>query len=132
MYDPLPVYNDVGAIGDTEYAPGARSGNCLNCNRSHAYHYGWACEPTYSDMKFYELMGSQRFFTLDMCKASGMTLRGKYAYLYTNDHALTIPAPSQKPEVNAKDISDWRAWAHNQAGDCACGIARNMCDYHRK
>lgn len=31
----------------------------------------------------------------------------------------------------AKDMSDWRAWAHNKPGDCACGIARAMCSYHR-
>lgn len=29
------------------------------------------------------------------------------------------------------DISDWRAWSHNRDGDCACGIVRKDCSYHR-
>jgi len=27
--------------------------------------------------------------------------------------------------------SDWRAWAHNIPGECACGIRREACKYHR-
>lgn len=29
------------------------------------------------------------------------------------------------------DISNWRAWAHNMPGECACGIVRSLCIYHR-
>lgn len=28
------------------------------------------------------------------------------------------------------DASDWRAWAHNQPGNCPCGISREQCEYH--
>lgn len=29
------------------------------------------------------------------------------------------------------DISDWRAWANSRPGECACGIPKTACNYHR-
>lgn len=28
-------------------------------------------------------------------------------------------------------LDDWRAWAEDKPGYCACGIMRAQCDYHR-
>lgn len=44
---------------------------------------------------------------------------------YTKTHQVV-----QSPTV---DISDWRVWRdHNRTPDqCACGMLRSMCDYHR-
>lgn len=36
-------------------------------------------------------------------------------------------APIPKAEV---DLSDWRAWRSNRAGECPCGIAQIQCSYH--
>lgn len=29
------------------------------------------------------------------------------------------------------DLSDWRQWTHKVPGECACGIPKSRCDYHR-
>ncbi len=38
---------------------------------------------------------------------------------------------SVRVDKRTTDISDWRAWAHNEPGDCPCGIARSRCEFHR-
>ena len=42
---------------------------------------------------------------------------------------VVTPAPI-KPQSVVRDMSDWRAWAHNVPGECPCGIPRGRCDYH--
>lgn len=37
----------------------------------------------------------------------------------------------QQPKQKVVDVSDWRAWAHNRPGECACGIPKERCEYHR-
>lgn len=34
-------------------------------------------------------------------------------------------------QESQRNISDWRAWAHNRPGECACGIPREICTYHK-
>jgi hypothetical protein len=41
------------------------------------------------------------------------------------------PVPNAAPAPPAIPIDDWRSWAHKAPGDCACGIKRVMCEYHR-
>jgi hypothetical protein len=31
---------------------------------------------------------------------------------------------------NASDLDDWRKWANNRPGECACGILKSLCNYH--
>lgn len=47
---------------------------------------------------------------------------------------FTDPSLKKTPGVVAKiekDISDWRQWAHNVPGECACGIPTHICTYHK-
>lgn len=37
----------------------------------------------------------------------------------------------QPNQVAITDLSDWRAWAHNQPGECKCGIKKEDCFYHK-
>jgi len=41
--------------------------------------------------------------------------------------------PDTLPSAKINDMSDWRAWRHDNTnpGECACGIRREMCSYHR-
>ncbi len=38
---------------------------------------------------------------------------------------------ARAPATKEVDVSDWRAWSNKQPGQCACGIARQQCDYHK-
>ena len=31
---------------------------------------------------------------------------------------------------NASGLDDWRKWANNRPGECACGILKSLCNYH--
>jgi hypothetical protein len=42
-----------------------------------------------------------------------------------------ITATVVKSRSKDVDVSDWRAWSHKAEGDCPCGIARQVCHYHR-
>jgi hypothetical protein len=37
----------------------------------------------------------------------------------------------QNAPVKDIDTNDWKAWRHNVPGECACGILRQKCDYHK-
>lgn len=49
---------------------------------------------------------------------------------------VKVEAPSHStPTVQKQskdvDISDWRAWATTKPGECACGIRKDQCAYHK-
>lgn len=47
-----------------------------------------------------------------------------FSYPVSKHHAV--------PEAVKKDPGeDWRAWSHDKPGDCACGIKREQCEFHR-
>lgn len=50
---------------------------------------------------------------------------GMYDYVgYVKIGPKTSLGPVIEPEP-------WKAWQHNTPGDCPCGIARAVCDYHK-
>lgn len=131
------IYGDHNAKDDCEDSPGCRPGDiCINCNNSWIFHTGWKCRHSTSiSTAFSKLPPNERYLTPSM----------KASLLYPNFGTISAPMLSMDylgmPRINppAKvsptkpitDISDWRAWAHNQPGDCACGINRSQCTYHK-
>lgn len=67
---------------------------------------------------------------------------GIYAWKYRNgkkiSESLLVHAGTVPDDLNSRWIlsneefnkNDWRAWQHNQPGECVCGIPRERCDYH--
>lgn len=46
-------------------------------------------------------------------------------YDYVAGAAVPAPHPLKAP------LEPWKAWQHNMPGECPCGIARAVCDYHK-
>lgn len=127
MQDPgwIPP-KDPATYIDTDEFPEERAGEeCINCNKTFALHDHWRCPG---------LSGPTRYSKL-----------GRYNAYYTHDMTLTswgikkssivnAPSISQAVAVQVdltKDPTHWKAWAHNVKGDCACGINRKDCNFHR-
>lgn len=117
------IYNDQYSFEDTEECPGSRPDEkCLNCGKYWIYHYNWGCD---DDLYFSETSENNRYLTQSMInsitpKQMNINLEGKVRNMEIN---LSIP--------DKKDISDWRSWANNYTGECACGIKKTDCDYHK-
>jgi len=119
------IYKDAHAHLDTERTPAARHGEaCVNCGEWWEEHDGWRCPDAVSlYTTFHGLVESERYTTMSM-----------YVSIQNDPPTQRSPATCQESAVQVvvkADLSDWRTWAHNRPGDCPCGIARTMCDYHR-
>lgn len=58
----------------------------------------------------------------------------KSRFVPTNDPntgTSTAPVQASRPATQEVDVSDWRTWSNKTPGQCACGIARQQCDYHK-
>lgn len=134
---------------------------CINCGYKHFDHVGWRCPPQRTSYRnFNDLKPNQRYLTSTMhnskvaavqtsSNAATMCAACRYAKIahsvstsgnlicptygrisyWTEPGAKT--SPIQKSQPKEVDISDWRAWAHNRPGECACGIPRERCTYHK-
>jgi hypothetical protein len=48
---------------------------------------------------------------------------------FSHTEEAVLPTPTKVVQV--PDLSDWRTWARPRPGECACGIPRHTCDYHK-
>lgn len=136
------IYKDFHAIGDSESTPYDRGELCLNCNEYWFDHDGWKCsnvKPILDGMRytitdFSQYLSTDRYLTQSM-KDSIMSkseyLTSHYKFLLSSlDHQFDeLSKPTH--QTTKPTIDQWQAWAHNQPGDCACGIKKDSCDYHK-
>lgn len=145
------IYKDNYSQYDLEDMPADRDEDCLNCGQEHNDHSGWRCYnvPAITDrfgnssIDFSDYLPTDKYFTQSM-KDSIMVSNTNKWFCYGKNLTKTPPAT----EIGAKlfyldeidepahqtakpTIDQWQAWAHNHPGDCACGIKRETCDYHR-
>jgi hypothetical protein len=131
------LYSDMCSIRDTNENPAERlSQKCVNCGHDYHTHYGWSCAfnpksigyiaymAKVPPLDFNQLLTEERYLTQSMIDSLASVKVG----------IVTIKSSPIKEEARVeqvKDISDWRAWAHNIPGECKCGMQRSQCDYHR-
>lgn len=120
------IYSDQYAHLDTEEKPFDRSEHCLNCGERHGMHYGWSCSECLYEYEgcFSTVHPTNRYETKSMRNTSKSQLQFFDVVAVVGD-SIEI---ARKP---IKDLTDWRAWAHNVEGECPCGIHRQQCDYHK-
>jgi hypothetical protein len=109
---------------DDEALPENRSGElCRNCNEYYFQHYGWACSEIDQGKLRSEIPVDAQYYTKDMPIDRPGFKRNQISPDLT---------PISISVVDVKHESDhWKAWRHNEPGDCFCGIKRNLCDYHK-
>lgn len=93
---------------------------CVHCRRGLGLHYGWACKKENAKTTVTDTIASGVYEIL-IGKRSELP---EYLRFTTTD---MVPVKI----TEEKDSTHWRAWAHNQPGDCSCGIKREMCIYHK-
>jgi len=115
------IYKDFKSQFDAEACPEPRaSEKCINCNLAWGAHNGWNCD---SGSKFFkDCSEDKRYLTKSM-----LSSLGKPVAAIVRDHLL------ESAQKNAASVPEegWRMWAHNVQGDCACGIRREQCEFHR-
>lgn len=42
-----------------------------------------------------------------------------------------IQKPNVIPQSKILDLSDWRTWRSQAPGQCACGMTKSLCTYHK-
>jgi hypothetical protein len=112
-------------IKDTETCPYDRGDDvtCLNCRRTWLDHFGWLC-PIHPSFKA-------------VAKTSAPLFRNKigmgYQYLTVDMVGCSLSKPATTVSFPKKtiDVSNWEEWAHKVEGECACGIKRIDCAYHK-
>ena len=124
------IYKDRCAYLDAPHKPYKRVGeDCLHCGEGWEYHHGWACDRWYdivdNEVDFNKVRAECRYLTQSM-KDSIIALVPEKVISVIN-HATEMV----KEDILQKRFDDWRSWAHNRPGECACGIARVQCIYHR-
>lgn len=112
------IYKDLLSPLDKPDCPANRIGeSCLNCGEGFFFHKGWSCDISELYTDFISVLHWNRYETLSMAQS-----------IFED----TLKVNVKEKEVKQKyDISDWRAWGHNVAGDCPCGIKKTLCDYHK-
>lgn len=125
----LVYYRDASAIQDYVDMPAERKGEyCLNCNREHFHHSGWACNRNDIGEDFYHLPWDRRYRTISMLQSINASITGKYAYLHGAEGWAKNSSVSRSK--NQGDDNGWRAWARVRPGECPCGIPSSQCRYH--
>lgn len=132
----MTIYND------REAQPDERVGElCLNCGKDWPYHYGWAC------LKFVNAIvgistnknsvsSTKRYLTKDMFPPNTSTCAANIP-----DDRPTAPGwlralgtfPHWAPKKEKANLSDWKTWRDQgrTLDECACGIPRSQCSYHK-
>lgn len=143
------IYKDFHAIGDSESTPYDRGELCLNCNEYWFDHDGWKCsnvKPILDGMRytitdFSQYLSTDRYLTQSM-KDSIVSNASNFASLSSllrswkdpiGISSIIMDELHVEPthQTTKPTIDQWQAWAHNQPGDCACGIKKDSCDYHK-
>lgn len=105
---------------------------CILCGSSWYSHEGWLCpkEPSrtyYEKVRFdiKQIPREYRFWTPSMREAAA---NGKYNQLKCHIHHDVKEVVKDEPPVSEPA---WKQFQHKAPGECACGIARVDCKYHR-
>lgn len=125
------IYKDIHSKYDLAHRPYDRQDCCLNCGWEHRYHIGWACHNHYDFISRtdYFSMSRQNYQYLTQSMKDSLNRNIPDYPLIVNLHTSD---KCMNPFIAAKPtIDQWQAWAHNQPGDCACGIKKDSCDYHK-
>lgn len=143
------IYKDSSAQYDIEFEPADRAEDCLNCSEDWNNHDGWKCVGIPWAYKangsrstnFNDYLPTEKYLTKSM--RNSIIINTSAWFTYAKSPRDTAPAT----EIGARPFSlifdepahqtvkptidQWQAWAHNHPGDCACGIKREICDYHK-
>lgn len=115
------IYLDLDGYCDSENEPVNRNEICVNCGKEWYDHSGWSCNG-YGPADFSSLEITKRYLTQKMINS----------LLVPMDAVKELNKNTSNKSINSEvDVSDWRSWAHNIPGECACGIKRHMCTYHK-
>ncbi len=125
------VYKDARAKLDTDHNPAFRPGEvCFQCLHNWSAHVGWACPGTpYHGVqsRFCQVPPGYRYLTVSM--RDSLNKADATPTLRQFKAAAPIESVPTSPAAN---VNNWRAWSHNVPGECACGIQRSTCTYHRE
>lgn len=129
------IYKDDNSQYDLEDMPYNRHEDCLNCGQEHSNHFGWICYNTlgitdgFGDLStnFSDYLPTDKYLTQSMKDS----IISKSDYLISHYKFLSDLADKPAHQTAKPTIDQWQTWAHNQPGDCPCGIKREVCDYHR-
>lgn len=125
------IYSDDMARYDTQRRPAEREGEmCLHCGEDYSCHHGWACDPWYDGVTYFDdLSESERYSTQSMRDSIAPVRKRSVKQIL---HDTLGPAPT--PVSAGADLSDWRTWARvgRDPSHCDCGIHRQDCTYHRR
>lgn len=102
------IYKDAYACFDNFERPSRREEPCINCGKAWEYHAGWSCDVNHC-RSFEDTYEHSRYLTQSML-----------------DSVLDNPKPIKKDEELT-----WQYFVCKEPGFCPCGVAREVCDYHR-
>ena len=130
----------------------------MNCHEYYDDHEGWKCSRVASRTdgfgnivtNFSDYLPSEKYLTQSMKDSIMVSNTNNWLNYYKKLGALSAhlspffvktptietgasPIYMNEPahQTTKPTIDQWQAWAHNQPGDCACGIKRETCDYHK-
>lgn len=126
------IYKDAHGRDDANDMPWDREEECVHCGMHHADHNGWECPDEDGDFvhggTFSSTPSDSRYLTRSM-RDSLASVSVHVGSIRPKGAPIRTATPMEKPKA---DLSDWRTWAHNQPGECPCGIHRQQCTYHRR
>lgn len=145
------IYKDKDASGDDDRCPNNRGDTvpCLNCQEVWCNHSNWRCPTALlytGETRFSRLPSHQRYCTQEMKDSLNQnastnpsaTFPMTWHYVRPGVYHSALKSlemvVQKTGDVHRKeetDLSDWKAWQHKAPGECACGIPKARCDYHR-
>ena len=146
------LFCDTMACVDTGARPGNRKQPCLHCDLAWEYHNGWLCHASVNNPHGNWNMCTMPtdldyiYFTESMRDAMSLYQPSTYGYIKAkipqwgmlkvpHSRVPIVPAPPAHPDVKIETPTDcsWLAWREvlRAPDECACGIRRAQCDYHR-
>lgn len=132
------IYKDFVSFYDSHHTPYNRRANCLNCGNGYNYHIGWACEVHFdatTRTDCFSIYRQDNQYLTQSMKDSIVSNANNFAALsrsWKDPHIFMDELHVEPVHQTVKPtIDQWQAWAHNQPGDCACGIKKDSCDYHK-
>ena len=130
------IYKDAKASNDGIYYPADRGNEpCINCGNLWGNHHGWGCTRVHMGKNFVNVPEGYRFLTQPMGDSLINPIiqdrmdKALEALEVLDAKVKRIAFPMNKAE--SKEITEWRISRNDQPGECACGIVRSMCDYHK-
>lgn len=130
--DMVFIYLDsYGKISRTKITNRVIPATIYAVNQNGKYYLGWKEGDTVPKDKMSSRNGMN--LSQNIMYADDQNDYGQYVDI-TKEELSSFPVQSSsKVEKIEMDISSsWRAWAHNVPGECACGIPRAICTYHKE